>query len=43
MKNHFHLVLETPEGNLVAGLRWLLGIYSNHVTYRESMLKQVLS
>ena len=21
-KNHFHLVVETPEGNLVAGMRW---------------------
>jgi putative transposase len=24
MRNHFHLVLETPEANLVAGMRWLL-------------------
>ena len=23
MKNHFHLVIETPKGNLVAGMRWL--------------------
>jgi putative transposase len=23
MGNHYHLVLETPEGNLVEGMRWL--------------------
>lgn len=23
MKNHFHLVVETPPANLVAGMRWL--------------------
>lgn len=28
MKNHFHLLLETPEPNLVAGMKWLLGTYS---------------
>ena len=25
MSNHFHLVLETPQGNLVAGMKWFLG------------------
>jgi REP element-mobilizing transposase RayT len=24
MSNHFHLVVETPQANLVAGMRWLL-------------------
>ena len=24
MPNHFHLVIETPQGNLVAGMKWLL-------------------
>jgi REP element-mobilizing transposase RayT len=28
MRNHFHLVVETPNGNLVAGMRWLLGAYA---------------
>jgi putative transposase len=28
MKNHFHLVIETPQGNLVAGMKWLLGVYT---------------
>ena len=26
--NHFHFLLETPEPNLVAGMEWLLGVYS---------------
>ena len=25
MSNHFHLVVETPEFNLVAGMKWLVG------------------
>jgi putative transposase len=25
MGNHFHLVAETPQPNLVAGMKWLLG------------------
>jgi putative transposase len=28
MRNHFHLVMETPQANLVAGMKWLLGIYT---------------
>ena len=26
MRNHFYLVVETPNGNLVAGMRWLLSL-----------------
>ena len=26
--NHFHLLLETPQANLVTGMQWLLGTYS---------------
>ena len=29
MINHFHLALETPEGNLVAGMHWLQGTFAN--------------
>ena len=29
MSNHFHLVLETPQPNLVAGMKWLLGTYTS--------------
>jgi putative transposase len=28
MGNHFHLLVETPEPNLVAGMKWLLGVFS---------------
>ena len=28
MSNHFHLVVATPNGNLVAGMRWLLSAYT---------------
>lgn len=28
MSNHFHLLLETPEPNLVSGMKWLLGGFS---------------
>jgi REP element-mobilizing transposase RayT len=27
MRNHFHLSLETPEGNLVPGMQWLQGTF----------------
>jgi hypothetical protein len=28
MRNHFHLVVETPRPNLSLGMQWLLGIYT---------------
>ena len=28
MGNHYHLLLETPEANLVAGMKWLMGVFS---------------
>jgi len=28
MSNHFHAVVETPQPNLVAGMRWLPGTYT---------------
>ena len=28
MGNHFHLLLETPEANLVNGMKWLLGTFA---------------
>ena len=31
MPNHFHLVVETPQPNLVAGMKWLLGVYAKRV------------
>ena len=29
MRNHFHLALETPEGNLVAGMQWMQATFAN--------------
>jgi len=29
MENHFHLVVETPRANLVAGMKWFLGTYTS--------------
>lgn len=31
MSNHYHLLLETPEGNLSEGMRHLNGVYTQHV------------
>lgn len=28
MGNHFHILLETPEANLVDGMRWLMGVFA---------------
>jgi putative transposase len=43
MKNHFHLVAETPDGNLAAGMRWLLSTYSNRFNKRHDLCGHVFS
>lgn len=35
MPNHFHWLLETPEANLVAGMKWFLGAYSQAFNARH--------
>jgi len=35
MPNHFHLVVETPQPNLVAGMKWLLGTYTARFNRRH--------
>lgn len=35
MPNHFHLVVETPQPKLVAGMKWLLGVYSKRFNIRH--------
>ncbi len=37
MRNHFHLVIETPEANLVAGMKWLLGVYTKRFNIRHKL------
>ena len=43
MTNHYHLVVETPEGNLANGMRHLNGVYTQHVnrTHRRVGLPPV--
>lgn len=35
MSNHFHLVVETPHGNLVTGMKWFLGTYTMRYNARH--------
>jgi REP element-mobilizing transposase RayT len=42
MNNHYHLLVETPEGNLSKGMRQLNGLYAqrfNHRIRRGQVLK----
>src|SRR5580765_2137597 len=43
MGNHFHLVIETPNGNLVAGMRWLLSAYTIRLNHRHKLFGHVFS
>jgi hypothetical protein len=35
MSNHFHLVVETPQPNLVQGMKWFLGTYTQRFNRRH--------
>jgi putative transposase len=37
MSNHFHLVVETPQPNLVYGVKWLLGVYTKRFNIRHKL------
>jgi REP element-mobilizing transposase RayT len=37
MPNHFHLLVETPLGNLVAGMKWFLGAYTIRYNARRRL------
>ncbi len=37
MGNHYHMLVETPEGNLVAGMKWLQGTYTQRYNSRHSV------
>ena len=43
MRNHFHLVLETPNANLVAGMAWFLSTYTIRFNHRHKLFGHVLS
>jgi len=43
MPNHFHLVVETPRGNLVAGMKWFLGTYTGRFNRRHKLFGHVFS
>jgi len=43
MGNHFHLVSETPRGNLVDGMHWLLGVYTNRFNHRHKEFGHLFS
>ena len=37
MSNHYHLMVETPEANLVAGMRWLQETYTRRYNCRHGL------
>lgn len=41
MTNHYHLMLETAEGNLAQGMRQLNGIYSQRINRRHGLVGHV--
>lgn len=43
MPNHFHLVLETPNANLVAGMQWLLSTYTLRLNHRRKLTGHLFS
>jgi REP element-mobilizing transposase RayT len=43
MPNHFHLVVETPQPNLVAGMKWFLGTYTSGFNRRHKLFGHLFS
>jgi putative transposase len=43
MSNHFHLVMETPKANLVAGMKWFLGTYTGRFNRRHKLFGHLFS
>jgi REP element-mobilizing transposase RayT len=43
MRNHYHLVVETPNANLVAGMAWLQSTYTIRLNHRHKLIGHVLS
>src|SRR5207248_10248565 len=43
MRNHFHLVIETPKPNLVEGMKWFLGTYTSRFNRRHKLFGHLFS
>src|SRR5213594_4363548 len=43
MNNHFHVVIETPKANLVAGMKWFLGTYTARFNRRHKLFGHLFS
>jgi len=43
MGNHFHLVVETPQGNLVVGMKWFLGTDTARFNRRHKLFGHLFS
>ena len=43
MPNHFHLVVETPDPNLVAGMKWFLGTYTSRFNRKNKLFGHLFS
>jgi REP element-mobilizing transposase RayT len=43
MPNHFHVVVETPQPNLVAGMKWLLGTDTSRFNRRHKLFGHLFS
>jgi REP element-mobilizing transposase RayT len=43
MSNHFLLVMETPNANLVDGMKWLLGTYTKRFNARHKLFGHLFS
>ena len=43
LRNHFHLVVETPNANLVEGMKWLLSAYTIRLNHRHKQFGHVFS
>lgn len=37
MSNHYHLLIETPEANLVSGMQWLQNTYTRRFNLRHHL------
>src|SRR5215203_5003085 len=43
MANHFHMVIETPQANLVAGMKWFLGTYTSRFNRKHKVFGHLFS